>query len=154
MSPNSLSPEKWLKLYEKLCAVFNTYSTNQSAQAAFYLTELSNCKSSAVEKAIDHIVRTHDRFPSIAQLLETIRQLDPPPDPAAEQAKRESEDWQKAEYERKRVLYAINTLPDDLFAELINEARTDCAKFENWPAYSIILDARKIMLYRQKYTEL
>lgn len=149
----TLTPEQWQKLYTKLCAVFNTYSSNQSAQAAFYLNELSHCKTQSVEKAVNFIIRNNDKFPSIAQILATINQLDPPPDPVIEQAKKDAEDWQRAEYERKKVLRRIENLPDHERFKLIKQAQDDCIKFESWPAYSIVLDARKIMLFRQFYGE-
>ena len=150
MSQN-LTAEQWQKLYLKLCTVFNTYSSNQSAQAALYLGELSNCKTASVERAVNFIIRSHDKFPSIAQLLETIHQLDPPPDPVVEASKREAEEWQRAEFERKQIRRSIDNLPEERKFKLIEQAKHDCEKFEGWPAYSIVFNARLIMIYRDKY---
>lgn len=153
----TLTPEQWQKLYTKLCAVFNTYSSNKSAQAAFYLNELSHCKTQSVEKAVNYIIRHNDKFPTISQILDTINQLDPPPNPVIEQAKKDAEEWQKAEKEKKKILQAIDNLPENERKNLIEQAEKDCSIFESWLLYpnvlATILEARKILLFKQFYGE-
>lgn len=150
-SMNTLTKEEWTKFYGQLADMFGDYSPNPGAKMTMMFAELSKFKTETVKQAIRLIIRTHERFPSVSQLLETIHQLDPPPDPVVEASRREAEEWQRAEFERKQILRTIDNLPEERRFKLIEQAKHDCEKFEGWPAYSIVFNARLIMIYREKY---
>lgn len=151
MSQKIITDDEWFELHEQLSTAFSAYSPNPAARAGLYYSELSPFNPETIKKAVKTIIKTHERFPTIAQLIATINQLDPPPDPVVEASKREIEEWQKAEFERKLALNAIQKLPPQQRAELEQAATNNCKPFLKWPAYKLVLQAHLIMLYREKY---
>lgn len=146
-----LTEPEWFELHEQLSTAFNTYSPNPAARAGLYYSELGTFKPDTIRKAVRLIIKTGDRFPTIAQLIATINQIDPPPDPVVEASRREVEEWQQAEFQRKQALQAIRNLPDDIKDKLQQDAIKSCEPFSTWPAYKLILQARLIMLYRENH---
>lgn len=151
MSKNILTDDEWFDLHEQLSTAFNAYSPNPPARAGLYYGEIASLNPDTIKKAVKLIIRTHDRFPSISQLITVINTLDPPPDPIIEASRRESIEWISIENERRRLLKSIDNLPFDKHCELMAEAESQCLKFRQWDGYNYMLDAAKIMIYRNKY---
>lgn len=157
MSPKSLLETEWFDLHDQLSTVFTSFVPNPAARAAIYYTELNRFKAETVAKAVKTIIKTHHKFPSIADMLEIINQLDPPPDPVIQAARQEELEWRRAESERRRVFTAINNLPDFERQALIDESDELCANelrannVPQWMPFKILRDARLLMLYRERY---
>ena len=157
MSPKMLTDHEWFELHDQLSNAFATYSPNPAARAGLYFTELGTYNPESIRKAVKLIIKTHDRFPTIAQLITTINQIDPPPDPNIEAVKRESAEWTNAENERQRLFAAIRELPADERESLVEEANELCAQefrknnVPSWVPFKILRECRLLMLYREKY---
>ena len=61
--------------FNRLVQAFNVSKPEEKAE--IYFEELEHADGNAFGRAVQKIVREHDRFPSIAQLLEAVRYFQP-----------------------------------------------------------------------------
>ena len=155
MSQNLLSESEWKPIYNRLCTAFNTYSANQSSQAALYFSVLSKYSHPIVEEAVNVAIRTHEKFPAIALLLMIIKELETPKNPAIDEAKAERQRQYHIDQQSRHILEKIDKLSQQERASIYKTAEQFVPEnIQEWlpmKTRNFLVDMKAILLYKERH---